>query len=1135
MDFLTKIQIPDLRDPQFQSQFNDFCIAIRDNFEKLISVQYTRGEKGTSIITQNVSFVEYVPANDGSNQRWRGLTSLGASYLNAVFHTDRFSKGMYLTDTNINAMDIVNDIAPILRNRSAIDVESFCNTSIPVFIDPDGGYAYIGSPYMFIDNRIADLADYLNEGHQEYDEEIDDLVATFVPDDETNRYRNFQDFSCSFVGNATYRQDGNPPEGVSPTQYQNWFWSCTPNDIVPKLYFDDNVKEFCWQVNGQKTAVTAQGLKGDNGSSTAVHICKTTVSGNYLRIDSAEYIDRTSGNPARVWHTSAQALDESEDYNAYDAIKDKDLVLAYYTDGGRWKAFLGQAVVVSDTEKKVYFGATPESGDARIDLFYSIMNQTVGDMMGAIGYRGDNNEEFGNGGSENGNRGIWLHEIDTNNNSTTDIFHMIYVDWLNPEGADPSPRHVLRISPVNRNSINGDVAAPQIHDRYADENAKMEVDYDVKTKDAQVDNLQVNNNMSVQGTTNINGNVNIQGAMSVQGPTVLQDLIVQGTLQQNGTINSDLKIAGTRLVSNIIGQNASSDSRFTKAVVSEVTNVKTFVTGTRIKDSFTGVTAKVPTFGGHELADNTHAYYDPIALLNRLQDTNAPTHKMYVGITFNLRLIVGYMGYGYKMARNGIYSRMGLSYSRRDKKNISNNERDYSNLYNACEYNIPVYAYREVLIGWNPGQGTMGAEGYVWPHHAILTADGELVDRMYFEFRCETNPIVYDGQIINPVINFNTVVSVDKPANWVQEVFRGRWDSNGKMVARWSADTTPAPQEGNTKIAKSIFNITFYQGSVEASANLAFGLLESSRISSDIINKSMVSGLYKKNTANEVELFAPLWPYQICEQALENESPDWMITNQRIGGKIGLWNHNGITPAEMKEKYSQYVMECALPRMCVLADGSLTFKSTRTKGANNKDTVEHTVEYSETPTKPQMYLSFFNNGRVNSMGIPYYDECSININRIFRIDNIDILDTNINTHYYRINNDDGIEEDMNTQIDADQETIGLDSEEDDYNTNTSQDNSNLRLTVAEQTYSMYVRRSSTNTFTRADNTIHILGHSLLRHTDSAAESSNTHSWITGGGTVVAPIVNGGDDVIEVQQMAPTDSPVGKNTDPLWEM
>lgn len=1106
MDFLTKIQIPDLRDPQFQSQFNEFCIAIRDNFEKLISVQYTRGEKGTSIITQNVPFVEFVPANDGSNQSWRGLTALGAAYLNAVFNTDRFSTGMYITDTDINAMDIVNDIAPILCDRSAIDVESFCNTSIPVFIDPDGGYAYIGSPYMFIDNRIADLADYLEEGHQEYDEEVDDLVATFVPDDDTNRYKNFHDFSCSFVGNATYRQDGNPPEGVSPSQYQNWFWTCTPNDIVPKLYFDDNVKEFCWQVNGQKTAVTAQGLKGDNGTSTAVHICKTTVSGNYLRIDSAEYIDRTSGNPARVWHTSAHTLGDEEDYNAYDAIKDKDLVLAYYTDGGRWKAFLGQAVVVSDTEKKVYFGATPESGDARIDLFYSIMNQTVSDMMGAIGYRGDNTEEYGNGGSENGNRGIWLHEVDTSNDSTTDIFHMIYVDWLNPEGADPSPRHVLRISPVNRNSINGDVAAPQIHDKYANENAKMEVDYDVKTKDAHVDNLQVNNNMSVQGAANINGNVNVQGAMSVQGPTILQDLIVQGTLQQNGTINSDLKIAGTRLVSNITGQNTSSDSKFALAAVSAVTNVKTFVTGTRIKNSFIGITSKVPIFGGHELVDKTHAYYDPTTLLDRLQDENAPTHKMYVGITFNLRLVVGYMGYGYKMARNGIYSRMGLSYDRRDKKSILDDERNYSNLYNACEYNIPVYAYREILVGWNRGHGTdPEAADYVRPHHAILV-DGNLYDKMYFEFRCDTNPIVYDGQIIHPVVNFNTVVSVNEPTSWIQRILRGRWDENGKMAARWSADTTPTPQVGDTTFAKSIFNITFYQGSIEASSNLAFGLLESSKISSDIISKSMVSGLYKKNTTNEVELFAPLWPYQICEQALENNDPDWMITNQRIGSRIGLWSQNG-TPEEMKEQYSKYVMECALPRMCSLADGKLTFTSTRTKGANEKDTIEHTVQYSETPTKPQMYLSFFNNGRVNSRGIPYYDECSININRIFRIDNIDILDANINTHYYRINNDDGIEEDMNTQIDADQETIGLDSEEDDYNNNSSSNNLIAVTFDKEPVYSAYVRRSSTNTFTRADNTIHILGHSLLRHTDSAAESSNTHSWIPGGGHIVPPVPN----------------------------
>lgn len=175
-------------------------------------------------------------------------------------------------------------------------------------------------------------------------------------------------------------------------------------------------------------------------------------------------------------------------------------------------------------------------------------------------------------------------------------------------------------------------------------------------------------------------------------------------------------------------------------------------------------------------------------------------------------------------------------------------------------------------------------------------------------------------------------------------------------------------------------------------------------------------------------------------------------------------------------------------------------------------------------------MAFFNNGRVNSVGIPYYDECSININRIFRISDIDILDTNINAHYYRINNDDGISDDMNAQIDADQEAIGLDEEEDDYN--------NTMVMVRDWDYnprmaaSAYVRFSSSNKYTRGDNTIHILGHSLLRHVDSEAQSAN-NSWFVGGGNVIPPVSNTENNE-EVEIMAPINTDK-KNINPRWEM
>ena len=53
-NIFTEMRIPQLGDATFQTDFAAFCNAMKQNIERLISVQYTKGEPGNSVYTTTV-------------------------------------------------------------------------------------------------------------------------------------------------------------------------------------------------------------------------------------------------------------------------------------------------------------------------------------------------------------------------------------------------------------------------------------------------------------------------------------------------------------------------------------------------------------------------------------------------------------------------------------------------------------------------------------------------------------------------------------------------------------------------------------------------------------------------------------------------------------------------------------------------------------------------------------------------------------------------------------------------------------------------------------------------------------------------------------------------------------------------
>lgn len=1010
-NFLVPINIPNLQNPNFQSDFSDFCEAIRDNFERLISVQYARGERGTSIESHEVRFIEEV------NNVWV-LTGFGAEFLNELFNTNVFEQNM----DEITAMPLVDGFAPIIGPAHAIDWEVWQTVSVMIFVDPNSGIAYIGDPYIFIDGRINDLPNYIQ-----------------ILNDETPQ---FTDYSCMYTGSATCHQ----PSDFQA--YSNWNWDGYISQVVPKLYYDGSIHEFCWKVNGQETGITAQGLKGDAGISTATHVCRGTLVGNYLVVNSAERIDYST-NPTRYWDGPNDAQIPN---NAYLAIQDNDLIICYYqhndptdpyyNDPSAWRAFIGRAIRVQD-EVRIWVGTTPDDEqDPRLDIFYTIWNQACADILNSTGYTGSN--------TENQCRGLWVKD---STDGSEGVLHMLYVDWTDEGGTEHS-RRVLRLSPVVSSQGTRDILSPEVHPHSfpEDDGYDFEIDYNIKA----------------------------QKDFHVQGNTVVNNLTVQGVLDQQGQIQTDLNIAGVHIDTVNKQRPDIQISKFEQALVSQIENVKTYVHGVKLKSASNDLLQGL-SIGGDPLNPDDHWMTSEYAGW-----TNQPTHKIYVGLSFNLHLIIGYLGYGELIADGSIYSRdltdtvRTYNWPTGSPDRIQINNR--SALYNAREYIIPCYMYREVLLGILPNAHET---------HAFQLDDNSYAEQqMVIQLDYTAAPIDFEGKILHPRIAFDAVLSlVDHAGDGEPD-----WTGGGN----W-------PQTAGT-IDMEV-GVRFYQGSIDMSNNCAFGLLDNNAHAEvESITQSRVSCIYEQSDNQSTQVaqsdwiaqFAPLWPYHICETVTQrnpSQSGDyWHITEQPVFNNVPTQKliYNSGTTAGSEKDYIRYIFEQAYPKMCVFGCGVLTLRATR--NSTDPDNVYYTTIWNEDRCIPQSYISFFNAGTMTNQGWPERTSPELEIRRIFRLDGKHVYDGNMNVVYHRLVQDNGISNDLQTLLDEDSSRIGANSitvpamyqipaeattEENPINESFSMSN---KVGYQPLTNSKY--------YTNGDDYLHILGHSVLQWDNKFPSSQN---------------------------------------------
>lgn len=136
--------------------------------------------------------------------------------------------------------------------------------SVPVCYSEHTGEKVFWAPFFFFDGRL-----------------------NYVKTMPVETLSLFHDMSCVIWGDADFIPDNGQLTLDNLRDPDSWDWTMKRTYSLPKLYYDVQTEQFCWEVASTQTGIIAQGVKGDKGEDAHIWICVgTKVGDSQLSIDS---------------------------------------------------------------------------------------------------------------------------------------------------------------------------------------------------------------------------------------------------------------------------------------------------------------------------------------------------------------------------------------------------------------------------------------------------------------------------------------------------------------------------------------------------------------------------------------------------------------------------------------------------------------------------------------------------------------------------------------------------------------------------------------------------------------------------------------------------------------------------------
>lgn len=231
-NFFTKVNVPTF-DSNYASSFEQFVETINNNFTRIASLPFLKGDNGSSIIIHKERLYD----------DRRKFTEFGILLVKAIYKELASSSFNNFDDLKEELSRVYQGSEPINNVFSCEQLNPEKTTYIPVYYDQYTGEKHLCVPYIFQDSRKNAL-----QGN---------YLSTYV--DQTK-----------YVIGDSY----NKGEGV-------FVWKFETSDFIPSLYYDEDNSMYCWSINGEKSGITAQGVDGKDGSNSKAWLCKGEVSPDY--------------------------------------------------------------------------------------------------------------------------------------------------------------------------------------------------------------------------------------------------------------------------------------------------------------------------------------------------------------------------------------------------------------------------------------------------------------------------------------------------------------------------------------------------------------------------------------------------------------------------------------------------------------------------------------------------------------------------------------------------------------------------------------------------------------------------------------------------------------------------------------
>lgn len=216
---MAKLRINTIYDGGQEGSIANMINSLKTSIEKMQQQSFMRGVSGESVKSKVVSFKEILELAKVYDANGYEVTDIN-SKINRIFSIDINSEWRITNKNSLKDIDAdwwYDKVKAMKFTVFYTGENTITNTPFLVFVDP----------------RLEYINKYVNSGNCE-----------------------FNDKSCIIAIRGNVSDGDDIKIEISP--------------IFPRLYYNEGARSFCWEINGERTSVSAQGISGKDGESAAI-------------------------------------------------------------------------------------------------------------------------------------------------------------------------------------------------------------------------------------------------------------------------------------------------------------------------------------------------------------------------------------------------------------------------------------------------------------------------------------------------------------------------------------------------------------------------------------------------------------------------------------------------------------------------------------------------------------------------------------------------------------------------------------------------------------------------------------------------------------------------------------------------